>query len=491
MADEFEVMITADEAWPVLERAVLNAQHHITAGFRIFDMSTRLRSDEARAVGKDWFDLLADAVRRGVRVDLTVSDFDPVMRTGLHEICWRTVRQGVALSEVTSAGPDRLQVRAHLHPAQAGALPWIAFLPAVLRKRWDSLRQTTPVQRRVQAVGLERNLLPRLHTVSHHQKVAAIDDDWLYIGGLDLNERRYDTPAHARPARHTWSDVQVMVRGPEARAARRHLETLREVTSGRQPPPDCPGLKRTLSAPRRVQLPYLSPRTLVSEIEDAHLYAFRTARHLIHIETQFIRSSRIAEGLAEAAQKNSALTAVMVLPGLPEDVAFDSSDSIDARFGLGLRQRAIATLRDGFGQRLTIATPVRPVLAARDTDETLAGSPLIHVHNKVLIRDDDYAMIGSANLNGRSMHWDTELALEVTATARVTKARDRLLSHWWHAPLPPEATAPETLQPWWDTEIRRNGVSLPENRKGFLVPFDPERGADLAQPLPGVTEDIV
>ncbi|MBT54399.1 MAG: phosphatidylserine synthase [Mameliella sp.] len=491
MASDFEVMITADEAWPVFERAILRAQDRITAGFRIFDMSTRLRSAEARAVGDDWFDLLAHAVRRGVHLDLTVSDFDPVMRTGLHALCWRTVRQGIALSEVTGAGPDRLQVRAHLHPAQAGMMPWIAFLPAVLRKRWDGLRQTTPVQRRFQAVGLNRNALPRLNTVSHHQKVAVIDDDWLYIGGLDLNERRYDTPDHARPARQTWSDVQVIVRGPEARAARRHLETMREVTSGRMPPPDCPGLKRTLSAPRRLQLPYLSPRTLVSEIEEAHLQAFQQARHLIHIETQFLRSSRIAEGLAKAAQQNRELTAVLILPALPEDVAFDSSDSIDARYGLGLRQRAVATLRDGFSQRLTIATPVRPVLAARETSETLAGSPLIHVHNKVLIRDDTYALIGSANLNGRSMHWDTELALDITDPARVATARKRLLSHWWHASLPPEAMAPETLQPCWDAEIRRNGVVLPENRKGFLVPFDPERGADLAQTLPGVTEDIV
>lgn len=491
MAGEFEVMVTADEAWPVFERAVLRAQDRITAGFRIFDMSTRLRSPEARQVGVDWFDLLADAVRRGVIVDLTVSDFDPVMRTGLHELCWRAVRQGIALSEVTGAGPDRLQVRAHLHPAQAGMLPWIAFLPAVLRKRWESLRQTTSAQRRFQAVGLKRTPLPRLNTVSHHQKVATIDDDWLYIGGLDLNERRYDTPEHARPANRTWSDVQVMVRGPEARAARRHLETMRDVTSGRMRPPDCPGLKRTLSAPRRMQLPYLSPRTLVSEIEEAHLQAFGQARHLIHIETQFLRSSRIAEGLAKAALKNPDLTAVLIMPALPEDVAFDSSDSIDARYGLGLRQQAVGALRDGFGPRLTIATPVRPVLAARETAETLAGSPLIHVHNKVLIRDDAYALIGSANLNGRSMHWDTELALDVTDPARVATARDRLLSHWWHRPLPPEAMAPETLQPWWDAEIRRNGVVLPENRKGFLVPFDPVQGADLAQTLPGVTEDIV
>ncbi|MBV6636626.1 MAG: phosphatidylserine synthase, partial [Mameliella sp.] len=61
----------------------------------------------------------------------------------------------------------------------------------------------------------------------------------------------------------------------------------------------------------------------------------------------------------------------------------------------------------------------------------------------------------------------------------------------WHEPLAPEAMSPETLYPPWQGEIRRNGLRRPENRSGFLVPFDAEEGTDLAQDLPGVTEDIV
>lgn len=491
MSRDLDVLITAAEAWPAFERAVLDARAHITMGFRIFDLSTRLRSPEARTVGRDWFDLLAHVLGRGVRVDLTVSDFDPVMATGLHELSWRTVRQGAALTEVTGAGPDRLRVRAHMHPAQAGMLPWLALLPAVLRRKWQTLTGIGAARLEFQAVGLRMGLLPRLHTVSHHQKVAAIDDRVLYIGGLDLNERRFDTPRHDRPAAQTWSDVQLILRGPEARAARHHLETLDAVTAGRTAPPRTPGLRRTLSAPRRFQVPYLSPRTRLSEIEEAHLGAFRSARHLIHIETQFLRSGRIAEGLARAAVRNPDLTAVLILPGLPEDVAFDASDSLDARYGLALQRKAVELVRDAFGPRLTLATPVRPVLAARETHSTLAGSPLIHVHNKVLVRDDDYALVGSANLNGRSMRWDTELAVEITGPDRVAQLRARLIGHWWQAPLPPEAMRPEGLQRWWQAEIARNGLRRPENRRGLLVPYDAKAGATLAQPLPGVTEDIV
>ena len=109
----------------------------------------------------------------------------------------------------------------------------------------------------------------------------------------------------------------------------------------------------------------------------------------------------------------------------------------------------------------------------------------------MLVRDDDYALIGSANLNGRSMKWDTEVALEITRAERVSQARERLMRHWWYRPLPPEAQQPETLRGWWHKEIQRNGVVLPENRSGLLVPFDAGSGAELAQPLPGVTENMV
>ena len=490
--NDFQVLVTAEEAWPAFERAVLGAQRQITAGFRIFDMSTRLRSPEARAIGESWFDLLAHVLCRGVRVELTVSDFDPVMATDLHEMAWKTVRQGAALGEIACVSKDLLRVRAHRHPVVAGAVPWVSFLPAVLKKRRQTLARIRPERLARQAIGLHRQALPRLSPVTHHHKVAVIDDDLLYIGGLDLNRRRYDTANHDRPARQTWSDVQLLLRGPEAAAARTHLETLGDVTAGRQRPPDAnPGLRRTLSAPRRMQMPYLSPRTLLNEIEIAHLDAFRTARHLIHIETQFLRSSRIAKALARAALKNPTLTALIILPGLPEDVAFEASDSLDARYGIALKRRAFARLRAAFGHRLTVATPVRPVMAAVETPQTLAGSPLIHVHNKVLVKDDDFAMIGSANLNGRSMRWDTELAFQTSDTYRVAKIRDKLIAHWWQTPPPVEARRPEALQPWWDREIRRNALRRAENRTGFLVPHDTDAGRDIERPLPGVTEDIV
>ena len=99
-----EVLLTASEAYPAFERAVLEARTEIWGSFRIFDPLTRLRSPEARRVGDTWFDLLADALRRGVAIHLVLADFDPVARPSLHRGTWSSLRRlwGAAVSSRTS-----------------------------------------------------------------------------------------------------------------------------------------------------------------------------------------------------------------------------------------------------------------------------------------------------------------------------------------------------------------------------------------------------
>ncbi|MEL7253958.1 MAG: phospholipase D family protein [Pseudomonadota bacterium] len=488
---DFDVFVTATEAFPAFERAVLDARQTIHAGFRIFDMQTRLRSAEARAVGETWFDLLAQSLRRGVTIRLVISDFDPVYATDLHEETWRTMRQAAALREVTGCSDAQLRVEAAMHPARAGLLPWLAFLLPALRRRRQEMGKLSDARLDRHTVGLRNEVLPQLATVSHHQKIAVIDDTVLYIGGLDLNERRFDDPGHDRAPEQTWSDVQVMIRGPEVREAAQHLKEFQNVVTGQGAPSDLRWIKRTLSRPRRLQFPYLSPASVLSEIETTHVEAFHRARHLIYLETQFFRSSRVAENLAEAARRNSDLTCILVLPAMPEDVAFEDDIHTHARFGNALQSDALACVSDAMGSRFSVLSPVQPRLADRDGMTTLAGSPVVYVHNKVLVEDDRFALIGSANLNGRSMRWDTEAAVAIEDSARMTHLRHRLFQHWWGPDLPDAATDPATQQAWWDGQARRNAVLRPENRRGFLVPHDATASEAMRLSLPGVTEDIV
>lgn len=488
---DFEVFVAADAAYAAFEQAVLGARTSVIGGFRVFDMRTRLVSKAARAVGDTWFDLLAHVVTRGVRIRLTISDFDPVYATALHRGTWATVKQAAALIEVTGAPVGQVFVRPALHPATPGLVPWLAFLPETLRRaraQYDALTEGE----RDAAPGLHPGK-PQLHPVSHHQKLAVIDDDTLYIGGLDLNNRRFDTADHARPAEETWSDVQVIVRhDPAVAEARAHLDSFEQVVLRRALPPPMTHLRRTLSTDRRIKLPFLSPRTLLSEIQEAHVSAFKAARHLIYIETQFMRAPPMAEALARVARARPDLALIMVLPALPEDAAFGPDDSgIDVRYGLALERDALDIIRSGFGDRATIACPVQPVMAPRDTRATRAGSPVIYVHNKVLVQDARFALVGSGNLNGRSLRWDTEAALALTDPARIGTLRTALHRHWWRRDLTGAWADPAQMQPLWQAEIARNDVRLPEARMGFLVSHDTAVHAARGQSLPLVTDDMV
>jgi len=485
MEDDFQVLITAEQAWPAFERAVLAARREVTGCFRLFDLSTDLLSPEARAVGDTWSDLIADALRRGVRVRLVVSDFDPVMAAPLHAAAQKTVAQARQIADTLDAeAAGRLSVVAALHPARAGLLPRLALSPFVLRK----LRK---LPRRLQPAAARRSAVPQLYPVSHHQKVAVIDREILYIGGLDQNRRRYDTLDHDQSAHQTWADVQLLLSGPEAREAADHLDRFQDEIALRQPPHRGKHVRRTLSVPRRAGFWALSPRTVLREIEEDHLAAFERAQNLIYLETQFLRSSAIAAGLAAAARRNPDLSLILILPALPEDVAFDGNQELDARYGMALQAEALGRVMDAFGSRACIASPVQRRMAARDAPSVLSGSPVIYVHSKVLMTDRDFAMIGSANLNGRSLRWDTEAALRITQPDRIERLWKALARHWWQEDLPEAALDPVRAAGWWQQQIRRNQVCRPEARRGFLVPHDPDNMCELQQRLPGATEDIV
>ncbi len=491
---DFQVLITAEQAWPAFEQAVLEAKEEIKASFRIFDFETKLVSAAARNIGETWFDLLEYVIRNGVSFELVLSDFDPVFATELHELSWRSKRQAQKLAE--TLGPDlaqTLNVRVSMHPAKAGTLPWAALLPAVLRKKTQKKHLIERAQSQRDAAGDGSDRLPQLHTVSHHQKIAVIDRQVCYLGGLDLNARRFDTLDHDRLAKNTWSDVQILVRGPEAEEVAQHIESFENEIATGTARPKGKYLRRTLSSPRRFGFWRLSPKTIAKEIEDEHINAFKAARDLIHIETQYFRSTQLAEALAEAGNNNSSLKVVLVLPALPEEVAFGKHTGLDARYGLDLQAKCLSIIQEGLGDRVSLATPVQPASAsgAHDDIEVLSGSPIIHVHNKVLVVDDTFALVGSANLNGRSLRWDTEAALCVTDLERINLLRRTLVDHWWFEDRARYSLEPGQLFEWWSREVQANGLRRPEGRTGFLIPHDPKAGSEIRQPLPGVTEDIV
>ncbi|WP_170125280.1 phospholipase D-like domain-containing protein [Jannaschia seohaensis] len=504
--------MTAAEAFPAFEEAVLDAREEIVAGFRIFDLATPLRSPRARAVGRDWFDLLLHVISRGVRFRLVLSDFDPLVGEALHAATWRSLRLAAALRELA---PDdaEFEVQAALHPARLAWLARLALWPRVqnmLTRRVAELSEQPPDAREAllrDRPGLKRMVvrdreslrprrlrLPELVPVTHHQKVAVIDRRLIYCGGLDLDQRRYDDWGHAQPAEQTWHDVQVICEDPEAaEAARAHLDGFVAVTHrAAKPTPRRAGMLRTLSSRAAGGYRLFAPRKVLTELEQEVLEGIAAARRLIYIETQFLRDRRVAGALARAARARPDLELFLVLPGAPDDVAFLGSRRADARFGEFLQARAVRRLRRAYGQRLFLGAPAQRRAADGTGRDTLHGAPLIYVHAKVCLFDDSRGVVSSANLNGRSLRWDTEFGVPLRGAEEVAASRARLLEHWLgEDDADSSLIAGETCVRAWRALAGRNAGCRPEERRGLLLPYPSGPARRFGRDLPVVPEEMV
>jgi phospholipase D1/2 len=504
--EETRFFITAQEAYPAFEEAVLDAREELVVGFRIFDLSTRLHSERGRAIGRDWFDLLLHKVRDGVALRFVLSDFDPLVGEPLHALTWRSLRMLAAVRELAPEGAV-VEATAALHPARLAIAARIALWPQVQMMLSQKTREILAmsahsralylrdrpglaemVQNEAKRIRPKRLRLPRLAPVTHHQKVATIDGALVYCGGLDLNDRRYDDWEHDRPGPETWHDVQMLRRDDAtAKAARAHILNFVPATHRAADPSDGEGrVLRTLSM-RGHGKRLFSPRDLLRELEEEIIDGIESARRLIYLESQYLRDRHVTRALVRAARRNPKLELFVVLPGAPEDVAFEGSRRVDARYGEFLQARCIRKLRDAYGERVFIGSPVQPRASRSRGRDSLHGSPLIYVHAKVCLFDDERGVVSSANLNGRSMRWDTEFGLPLRDGDRIDALRHRLLDHWAaqdHSDAASPLLDPEHCVSAWRRQADENARRAPEARRGLLVPYlsGPARrfGHDLA-----------
>lgn len=508
---DVRTLITAEEIYPAMERAFLSARNEIWAGYRVFDLRTDLRSDAGKAVGETWFDLVQDTLSRGVRLNLVLSDFDPIMAPDLHRGTWRSICQFLAAAECSNR-PDLLNVKAAVHPARVGLPHRLLFWPAVwrrLRDVADTLNALPEAQRHSElkySSGLYRHLVrtktgalrPKrwppadLIPATHHQKIAVFDRETLCVGGLDLDERRYDDRNHERRRDKTWHDVQLIVRDdPAVEEAQRHMECFLDATAGLCVPPLTNRLLVTLSRRRHPPSSFLGPKPLRRDVAHAHRRHLSAARDFIYLETQYFRDPAISRALARAGRDCPTLHLVMVLPGAPEAIAFDGARSMDVRYGEYLQAKAVERVKNAFGDRALFCSPVRPEVLEGGGRDSLAGSPIVYVHAKVSIFDDGAAILSSANLNSRSMSWDTEAGLELTDVASVRQLRSRVLNHWLGEDTPGAFLSGFETVARLQEIIRENLEVRPEKRRGFLVPYDPTPGKRFGKPAPGIPPEMV
>jgi phosphatidylserine/phosphatidylglycerophosphate/cardiolipin synthase-like enzyme len=277
----------------------------------------------------------------------------------------------------------------------------------------------------------------------HHQKMIVIDDAIAFCGGGDIGPDRWDTPEHLDddPRREktrrdnkefdSRHEVMGLVDGPAAlalgdlfrdrwlRATGEILDVCPPVRNPKWPGEIPPafigidvGLSRTVAAWRKI------PE--VRENEALHVASIRAAKACIYMENQYFTSPLMAAELARRLADPEGPEVIIIStehsPSYFDQVTMDRT-----------RLNFIQTLKsaDRHG-RFHAYSPV-----------TTLGRIII-VHAKLTIIDDTLLRIGSANLNNRSMGFDTELDLSLEASgsgseanrAEITRLRNTLLAHW-------------------------------------------------------------
>lgn len=96
-------------------------------------------------------------------------------------------------------------------------------------------------------------------------------------------------------------------------------------------------------------------------------------------------------------------------------------------------------------------------------------------------------LVFSANLNGRSLHWDTKAGIVLEDAAFAQDALRRCLDHWIPgAEMDATADLVERVREQAELDVLRQ----PANRDGFLIPYiEPAR--TFGTPLPGFPHEMV
>jgi phosphatidylserine/phosphatidylglycerophosphate/cardiolipin synthase-like enzyme len=492
-------LVTAAEMFPALEEIVLSAKREVLLAFRIFDARTRLRSDEAKDLGlENWAELLTHVASRGVKIRLLMADFDPVFTDNLHRAAWDSAARFTAhLIDHPNA-----EIICALHDCTPAPL-WQWVFARQIRARMQKLRDaaddrlTAPQRRALQG---EYNLRP----VTLHQKFALVDGHEAIIGGIDVDERRWDDDSHDRPPGETWHDVSLRITPADRRDApaipvieqiRAHFSecwnrarntcgTVFSATASDLPSVTTPRrdedlhLLRTVSTHRTGAMTF-GPATDIREHETAHLAAFSKAEHSVYIETQFFRHFPLARALAQRATREPDLQMILVTPTEPERMIFGHSSGMDMRHAQALQLRCLTILRRAFGDRLAVVSPVQPRPAPEGTPLPVEGSGIIYLHSKVSLVDEKTGIVGSANLNGRSLLWDTEASVKFRNPETIRALRQRLATKWLG-----ETPGDPTQAATWVKAAQADADRDPADRTTMVLPYPEERNRRFARYVP-------
>jgi phosphatidylserine/phosphatidylglycerophosphate/cardiolipin synthase-like enzyme len=382
--------------------------------------------------------------------------FDAVMaamrsaKHSIHLLNWAFEPQTLMHPQPGCSGPDSdrignfLKALAEANPQlDVRILCWRSALPVAATQDWF------PVAGRKAFAGTRVRFVldDKLPLgASHHQKAVIIDDAIAFCGGGDIGPDRWDTPQHLDddPRRektkhahgnskddfHSRHEVMGLVEGAPAEALGALFRDRWSRATGEAlsaPPKTAPAWPRCI-APQFHDVAVGISRTSgawrhhaeIREVEALHLRSIAEARTCVYMENQYFTSPLIGAALAERLSEADGPEVVLI--GTEHSPSYFDQATMDKT-----RVKFIERLKaaDAYG-RLRTYSPV-----------TTLGRIII-VHAKLTIIDDRLLRIGSANINNRSMGFDTECDMSFEATGpadganrrEIERLRTRLLAHW-------------------------------------------------------------
>jgi phosphatidylserine/phosphatidylglycerophosphate/cardiolipin synthase-like enzyme len=368
---------------------------------------------------------------------------------------------------------------------------------------------------------------------SHHQKIAVIDDELVFLGGIDLCDHRWDDNSHknhnplriSRGEPHKpFHDIQAFVRSRGV--AKSLIELFRDrwqraggdalsfLDRPTQAAPESAPKIDDLLPLRAAQLalhrtdPHGSPdgHSMCQEILDLYVAAFDAAEKLIYIETQYFSSHAIAEALERRmrAADRSTLEVVLILNM--------KAETLKEQAAVGLAQaKELARIRAA-----AAATPhhVGIYYTLPDCQPGEAPEQATYIHSKLMVVDDRMLTVGSANLTNRSMSVDTELNISVETDnaldelgCSIAQARAMLLGEHTGGPevhlldglvehLDGLADAAVRGEPGCPCRLRHNLSPTDSERAALAIidpqalPFDPDAPESLEEDRPLFVGDM-
>ncbi len=263
-----------------------------------------------------------------------------------------------------------------------------------------------------------------------HQKIVVIDGVVAFCGGLDLTRSRWDTSEHLEADERRINDAEtapyaafhdtMLVVDAAAAAALHKLvsdrwaritgKPLARPNRSGDPWPEevLPQFRGVSVAVARTSAEFAG-EPAVDEVHKLYLDMIHGARRYIYLESQYFTAKELGEALAER----------LTQPHGPEIIAV-------VRLSLDgwLEAPAMGALR---------TVLLRKLREADRYGRFRAYYPQCDLHSKLMIADDEWLRVGSANFANRSMGLDTEcdVAIEARgepgARAAIARARDRLL----------------------------------------------------------------